>query len=55
MTEQEWREYYDQACVSAGKITAPETRIAVHVILQMLTHLHGKVTQPGPEENQAHG
>lgn len=45
MTDQEFLNYYDQACISAGRITAPESRIAVQLALQMLAHVHGLLKQ----------
>lgn len=39
MTDQEWRDYYDQACIEAGQINAPNSRVAINMILQMIAHL----------------
>lgn len=42
MTEQEWRDFYDLACIEAGRVNAPSSRITFNMILQMIAHLKGQ-------------
>lgn len=53
MTDQEFREYYDQACIEAGMINAPNTRIAMHLVLQLIAHLNAQKSTPPAQDKQS--
>lgn len=42
MTEQEFKDFYDLACIEAGLVNAPHTRITFNMILQLIAHLKGQ-------------
>lgn len=45
MDELEFREAYNEACTAAEKITAPETKIAVSLVLQLVNALNVRITE----------
>lgn len=42
MTDQEFKDFYDLACMEAGQISANNSRVAINMILQMIAHLKGQ-------------
>lgn len=50
MTDQEFKDFYDQACVQSGHIPVADIRTTMQLILQMIAHLQGMLKQMFPKD-----
>lgn len=51
MDEVDWRMIYNEACKSAEKVTAPETKQCLLYVLQLLDGIQEQITEMKIEED----